>query len=69
MLGRKSKNLYHGDDPRASAGRKVPTLYPSAEDTLLSEFQLAEAGCKVDSKPTTHTYPNGMMSPNILAWP
>ena len=32
---------------------------PSAEDTLLSEFQLAEAGCKVDSKPTTHTYPNG----------
>ena len=32
---------------------------PSANDSLLSEYQLSEAGCQIDSKPMTHQFPNG----------
>ena len=32
---------------------------PTATSTLLSEYQLSEFGCKIDTKPKYHTYPNG----------
>ena len=32
---------------------------PTAEDTLICEYQLSEAGCNIDSKPSHHTFPNG----------
>ena len=32
---------------------------PTSEDTLICEYQLSEAGCQIDSKPTHHTFPNG----------
>ena len=32
---------------------------PTATSTLLSEYQLNEHGCKIDTKPKHHTYSNG----------
>ena len=32
---------------------------PTARNTLLSEYQLSESGCLIDTKPTHHRYPNG----------
>ena len=32
---------------------------PSSKDTLLSEYQLSQAGCRIDSKPKDHVFPNG----------
>ena len=42
---------------------------PDAEDSLMSEYQLSEAGCKVDSKPTFHKYPNGEKGSQSLLLP
>ena len=32
---------------------------PSSKSTLLSEYQLSQGGCQIDSKPKTHQYPDG----------
>ena len=32
---------------------------PSAQDTLLLEYQLSQKGCMIDCKPPHHQYPNG----------
>ena len=36
---------------------------------MLSEYQLSEAGCKVDSKPIFHTFPNGGKGTQSLILP
>ena len=56
------------------AGRFLISIHqavhnPDAHDTLLSEYQLSEAGCKVDSKPIFHTFPNGGKGTQSLVLP
>ena len=42
---------------------------PSAQDTLLLEYQLSEKGCMIDSKPPHHQYPNGTFGTQSFPYP
>ena len=42
---------------------------PSSKDSLLSEYQLSEAGCQIDSKPVNHCFPDGTMGTQSFKLP
>ena len=53
----------------SSKGHYLAVHNPNAQNTLLSEYQLSEYGCLIDTKPTHHKYPNGQFGTQSFKLP